>query len=200
MISVHMAAEVQINQTRFDSLFELIYVRNRKMFERLAYFQIGNEEEAKDLVSKCFLSLWEHQADIREDQALAYMFAIVRNACLDYRRSDTRHKKIFENIQSKERGAMEYYSRAIESCDPKRIFADEIMSILTDTLKKLPENQRNVFIKNRVEGLSYKETAEALGLTYKQVDKSMQTTIRKLKLALGEYLPFFLLFLNQLNQ
>lgn len=200
MISVHMAAEVQINQTRFDSLFELIYVRNRKMFERLAYFQIGNEEEAKDLVSKCFLSLWEHQADIREDQALAYMFAIVRNACLDYRRSDTRHKKIFENIQSKERGAMEYYSRAIESCDPKRIFADEIMSILTDTLKKLPENQRNVFIKNRVEGLSYKETAEALGLTYKQVDKSMQTTIRKLKLALGEYLPFFLLLLNQLNQ
>lgn len=200
MISVHMAAEVQINQTRFDSLFELIYVRNRKMFERLAYFQIGNEEEAKDLVSKCFLSLWEHQADIREDQALAYMFAIVRNACLDYRRSDTRHKKVFENIQSKERGAMEYYSRAIESCDPKRIFADEIMSILTDTLKKLPENQRNVFIKNRVEGLSYKETAEALGLTYKQVDKSMQTTIRKLKLALGEYLPFFLLFLNQLNQ
>ena len=200
MISVHMAAEVQINQTRFDSLFELIYVRNRKMFERLAYFQIGNEEEAKDLVSKCFLSLWEHQADIREDQALAYMFAIVRNACLDYRRSDTRHKKIFENIQSKERGAMEYYSRAIESCDPKRIFADEIMSILTDTLKKLPENQRNVFIKNRVEGLSYKETAEALGLTYKQVDKSMQTTIRKLKLALGEYLPFFLIFLNQLNQ
>ena len=200
MISVHMAAEVQINQTRFDSLFELIYVRNRKMFERLAYFQIGNEEEAKDLVSKCFLSLWEHQADIREDQALAYMFAIVRNACLDYRRSDTRHKKIFENIQSKERGAMEYYSRAIESCDPKRIFADEIMSILTDTLKKLPENQRNVFIKNRIEGLSYKETAEALGLTYKQVDKSMQTTIRKLKLALGEYLPFFLLFLNQLNQ
>lgn len=200
MISVHMAAEVQINQTRFDSLFELIYVRNRKMFERLAYFQIGNEEEAKDLVSKCFLSLWEHQADIREDQALAYMFAIVRNACLDYRRSDTRHKKIFENIQSKERGAMEYYSRAIESCDPKRIFADEIMSILTDTLKKLPENQRNVFIKNRVEGLSYKETAEALGLTYKQVDKSMQTTIRKLKLALGEYLPFFLLFLNQFHQ
>lgn len=200
MISIHMAAEVQINQTRFDSLFELIYVRNRKMFERLAYFQIGNEEEAKDLVSKCFLSLWEHQADIREDQALAYMFTIVRNACMDYRRSDTRHKKIFENIQSKERGAMEYYSRAIESCDPKRIFADEIMSILTDTLKKLPENQRNVFIKNRVEGLSYKETAEALGLTYKQVDKSMQTTIRKLKLALGEYLPFFLLFLNQLNQ
>ncbi|MBR4298496.1 MAG: RNA polymerase sigma-70 factor [Bacteroidales bacterium] len=195
-----MTAEAQINDTRFDSLFELIYVRNRKMFERLAYFQIGNEEEAKDLVSKCFLSLWEHQADIREDQALAYMFTIVRNACMDYRRSDTRHKKIFENIQSKERGAMEYYSRAIESCDPKRIFADEIMSILSDTLKKLPENQRNVFIKNRVEGLSYKETAEALGLTYKQVDKSMQTTIRKLKLALGEYLPFFLLFLNQLNQ
>jgi RNA polymerase sigma-70 factor (ECF subfamily) len=95
---------------------------------------------------------------------------------------------------------MEYYSRAIESRDPNHIFADEILTIVIDTLNSLPEMQREIFMKNRVDGLSYKETAELLGLTYKQVDKSIQNTVKKLRLALGEYLPFFLLFLNQIRQ
>lgn len=194
-----MAAETHRENTGFDSIFELIFVRNRKMFERLAYFHIGDMEEAKDLVSKCFLSLWEHRENIREEQALSYMFASVRNACMDYRRSDTRHKKVFENIRNKERGAMEYYSRAIESCDPNKVFAEEILEIMKDTLNGLPQQQREVFIKNRIEGLSYKETAEALGLTYKQVDKSIQNTIRKLRHELGEYLPILLLILNSLH-
>lgn len=195
-----MAVKAHNQSQNLESLFELLFVKNRKMFERLAYLQIGNEEEAKDIVSKCFMSLWEHRNNIREEQVLSYLFISVRNACLDYRRSDTRHKKIYESIENKERGAMEYYSRAIESCDPSRVFAEEIMNIVSETLRNLPEKQREVFVKTRIEGLSYKEAAEALGLSYKAVDKSLQNTIKKLKSELGEYLPIFLLMVNFLRQ
>ena len=91
-----MAVKAHNQSQNLESLFELLFVKNRKMFERLAYLQIGNEEEAKDIVSKCFMSLWEHRNNIREEQVLSYLFISVRNACLDYRRSDTRHKKIYE--------------------------------------------------------------------------------------------------------
>ena len=195
-----MAVKAHNQSQNLESLFEHLFVKNRKMFERLAYLQIGNEEEAKDIVSKCFMSLWEHRNNIREEQVLSYLFISVRNACLDYRRSDTRHKKIYESIENKERGAMEYYSRAIESCDPSRVFAEEIMNIVSETLRNLPEKQREVFVKTRIEGLSYKEAAEALGLSYKAVDKSLQNTIKKLKSELGEYLPIFLLMVNFLRQ
>ena len=195
-----MAVKAHNQSQNLESLFELLFVKKRKMFERLAYLQIGNEEEAKDIVSKCFMSLWEHRNNIREEQVLSYLFISVRNACLDYRRSDTRHKKIYESIENKERGAMEYYSRAIESCDPSRVFAEEIMNIVSETLRNLPEKQREVFVKTRIEGLSYKEAAEALGLSYKAVDKSLQNTIKKLKSELGEYLPIFLLMVNFLRQ
>lgn len=193
-----MALHAKINGD-FESIFELIFVKNRKMFERLAYFQIGNEEEAKDIVSKCFLSMWEHRESIRKDEALSYMFISVRNACMDYRKSDTRHKLVYANIQDKERGAMEYYSRAIESCNPSSVFAEDIKNIVAETLNKLPEKQKEVFIKNRLEGLSYKETAEALGMTYKAVDKSLQNTMKKLKKELGEYLPLFLIMVNYVS-
>lgn len=194
-----MASDTDHISGNFESLFELIFVRNRKMFERLAFFQVGNEEEARDIVSKCFMSMWERREQIREEQALAYMFISVRNACMDYRRSDTRHKKAFENIQNTERGAMEYYNRAIESCDPSKVFTEEIMNIVSETLRKLPEREREVFIKTRIEGLSYKKAAETLGISYKAVDKSMQNTIKRLKLELGEYLPILLMLLYNLN-
>ena len=195
-----MAVKAHNSSENIESLFELLFIKNRKMFERLAYLQIGSEEEAKDIVSKCFMSLWEHRDNIRKDQVLSYLFISVRNACLDYRRANTRHKKIYENIQSKERGAMEYYSKAIESCDPAMVFAEEIQSIVLKTLSNIPQREREVFIKTRVEGLSYKETAEALGLSYKAVDKSLQNTVKRLRLELGEYLPFFILLVNSLQK
>lgn len=180
----------------FYTIFEQIFTEQRKKFERLAYFQIGNEEEAKDIVSKCFLSLLEHKDSIDRNQLLSYMFISVRNACLDYRRADCRHRKIYDNICERERGMMDYYSRAIESCDPTQIFTDEITGILRQTLKSLSPSQRKIFIMSRVEGKTYREIATELGLTYKQVDKSLQNTMKVLRKALDEYLPALIILMN----
>lgn len=54
---------------------------------------------------------------------------------------------------------MEYYSRAIESCDPSQIFTDEITDILRKTLQDLPAPQRQIFVMSRVEGKTYNEIA-----------------------------------------
>ena len=51
-----------------------------------------------------------------------------------------------------------------------------------------------------MEGLSYKETAEALGISYKAVDKGLQSTMKILKMELGEYLPIFLILLNMIKR
>lgn len=183
-------------QNSFYNSFKQFFTESRKKFEKIAYFQIGDEEEAKDIVSKCFLSLWERRETLKEDQILSYMFISVKNACLDYRRANTRHKKVYDNILETERGVMEYYSRAIESCDPSQIFTAEIVEILHNTIANLPAKQREIFVMSRVQGKSYKEIAEELGLTYKQVDKSLQKTMKTLRQALGEYMPLLLLLLG----
>lgn len=183
-------------QNNFYNRFKQFFTESRKKFEKIAYFQIGDEEEAKDIVSKCFLSLWERRETLNEEQIISYMFISVKNACLDYRRSNTRHKKVYENILESERGVMEYYSRAIESCDPSQIFTAEIEDILRSTIANLPAEQREIFVMSRVQGKSYKEIAEELGLTHKQVDKSLQKTMKTLRQALGEYMPLLLLLLG----
>ena len=61
------------------------------------------------------------------------------------------------------------------------------------TTRKLPPLLRLIYIKRVVEGLSYKEIAEALDISVKKVDNSLQFVLKDLRIALADYLPVFIL-------
>jgi len=86
-------------------IFEQTFKENRKTLERVAYYLIGDSEEARDIVGQCFLTLWEKRNEIQQDKVLSYLFISVRNACLDYRRKDTVHKKRLTRTYFSRKGA-----------------------------------------------------------------------------------------------
>lgn len=174
-------------------LFEQTFGQNREMLERLAYFYVGSREDAQDIVSQSFLKLWEKRDEVLEDHIVPYLFTTVKNACLDYRRQADIHRQAHEQILHQERAMMEIYSATIESRNPVALFTDEILSIYRETLLTLAPEQREIWLRSRIEGLSYKEIASTLGISYKRVDKNMQKVVKKLKTALSEYLSLFLL-------
>lgn len=179
-------------------LFEHVFEQNRDMLERLAYFYVGSREDAQDIVGQSFLHLWEKREEILEDRIIPYLFTTVKNACLDYRRMADVHRQAHDQIQRQERSMMEIYTATIESRDPVALFTDEILSIYKETLLALPPQEREVWLRNRIDGLSYKEIASVLGITYKRVDKTMQKVVKKLKAALSEYLSL-ILFLSSVG-
>jgi RNA polymerase sigma-70 factor (ECF subfamily) len=183
-----MAAQESLNH----KVFELIFDQNREMLERLAYFYVGSAEEAQDIVSQSFLTLWERREDIVSDRVLPYLFTIVKNACLDYRRKEEKHRQVHEQIFRQERAMMDIYTSTIESRDPVALFTGEILSIYKETLLSLPQEQRETWLRSRIDGLTYKEIAETLGVPYKRVDKNMQQVVKKLRTALSEYMTLIL--------
>ena len=64
----------------------------------------------------------------------------------------------------------------------------DILDICRKTLRDLPEEHREVFLKNRVEGLTYKEIADAMVISYSRVNKDIFTALSKLRLSLKDYL------------
>jgi RNA polymerase sigma-70 factor (ECF subfamily) len=186
-----MAAQESLNH----KIFELIFDQNREMLERLAYFYVGSAEEAQDIVSQSFLTLWERREEVVSDRVLPYLFTIVKNACLDYRRKEEKHRQVREQIYRQERAMMDIYTSTIESRDPIALFTGEILSIYKETLLSLPQEQRETWLRSRIDGLTYKEIAEVLGISYKRVDKNMQQVMKKLRATLSEYMTL-LLFLS----
>lgn len=174
-------------------IFEHVFAQNREVLENLAFFYVGSREDARDIVSQSFLSLWEHRDDVIAERVLPYLFTTVKNACLDYRRKESVHRQVHEQISRQERSMMEIYTSTIESRDPVALFTSEISAIYRETLLSLPPEQREAWLRSRMEGLTYKEIAQILGVSTKRVDKLMQKVAVKLKEALSDYLSLILL-------
>ena len=88
---------------------------------------------------------------------------------------------------------MEFYTKAMESCNPAELYVEDILAICRGRLENYPPLLRLIYIKRAVEGLSYKEIAEALDISVKKVDNSLQFVLKDLRIALADYLPVFIL-------
>lgn len=172
-------------------VFEHLFDEHREMLERLAYFFIGNHEEARDIVSNCFMTLWEKRDEVIPGQVLSYLFITVKNACVDYRRREAVRGKVFNSILAKEKDMMDIYTATIESRNPVDLFTKEILSICRETLKSMPAEQRETWLKHRIEGLSYNEIADIMQVSRKKVDKNLQKVMKQLKFALADYIVSF---------
>ena len=176
-----------------EKLFRQAFNDNREMLERLAYFSVRDREAARDIVSNVFLKLWEMRESIDGDRLMPYIYVSVKNACVNYRRDSASHKNVHDNIRQREQSAMEFYTKAMESCNPAELYVEDILGICRDRLENYPPLLRLVYIKSRVDGMSYKEIAEALDISVKKVDNSLQAVLKDLRIALADYLHAFIL-------
>ena len=176
-----------------EKLFRQAFNDNREMLERLAYFSVRDREAARDIVSNVFLKLWEMRESIDGDRLMPYIYVSVKNACVNYRRDSGSHKNVHDNIRQREQSAMEFYTKAMESCNPAELYVEDILGICRERLENYPPLLRLIYIKSRVDGMSYKEIAEALDISVKKVDNSLQAVLKDLRIALADYLHAFIL-------
>lgn len=184
---------VGINIERYK-IFEQLYRNSYETLERIAYYFVRDNETAKDIVSKTFLDVLESGENVDSSNLLPYMFVSVRNACLQYRRNQAIHQKVYDNILERDRGLYEIYSTAIENTDPSELLTDEILGICKDTIGKMPRQVSDIFMKNRIEGMTYKEIAKKLNISTIKVDRSIRHALKDLRIALADYLYLFIVF------
>ena len=85
---------------------------------------------------------------------------------------------------------------ALESLEYSYQSEKELQEIIQRALDTLPERCREVFIKSRIEGLKYKEISEELGISVNTVENHIVTALKKLRVALKDYLPLLLFLVN----
>ena len=58
----------------------------------------------------------------------------------------------------------------LEACNPEELFSEEARRLVNETLDRLPEKTRAIFIRSRFDGKSYKEIAAEMDVTVKSVE------------------------------
>jgi RNA polymerase sigma-70 factor (ECF subfamily) len=169
--------------------FQQLVVRLQPRVYGLAYRILGQAQDAEDVTQQTFLALIEHIADFREESSLAtWALRIATNHALKI----LRKKRTVKMVAMSDMGSEEGYGDvphpefiAPWSRTAEEIAQDaEVQAELEKGLDGLDEKYRLVFVLRDIEGLSVRETAEALGLT----ESSVKVRLLRARLALRELL------------
>lgn len=171
------------------SAFQELTARLQPRVYGLAYRILGQAQDAEDATQQTFLALIEHIADFRQESSLAtWVLRIATNHALKI----LRKKRTVKMIAMSDMGSEEGYGDvphpefiAPWSRTAEEIAQDaEVQAELEKGLEGLDEKYRLVFVLRDIEGLSVRETAEALGLT----ESSVKVRLLRARLALRERL------------
>lgn len=89
-----------------------------------------------------------------------------------------------------ERQELEFKLYSLQKFDENSFSFFEMERILQQAIESLPERCREIFRLSRMEGLQNKEIAARLGISVNTVEGQMSIALRKLRVALKDYLPF----------
>jgi RNA polymerase sigma-70 factor (ECF subfamily) len=110
-----------------------------------------NQHDADDLVQSVVERAWRHLGQLKPGANLAsWMFGIMKNAWIDDRRAKTRRGEVALPEDSGDHPA-------IPAAD-----ANASLWAVSEAMTKLPDEQRLAVALVLVEGLSYREAADAL--------------------------------------
>lgn len=175
----------QSKEQVFKSLYEEYYAPFCLYAKRF----IEDKETREDIVSDVFASLWGkiYSLELDSDTTLGYIKMGVKNSCLNY----LKHREYEWNYAETVRGKAPVYETG-----PDSVYTlDELYRMLYETLNKLPENYRTVFIESFFKGKTQAEIAEELNLSVKSVNRYKQRTMELLRNELKDYIPLLALIL-----
>jgi RNA polymerase sigma-70 factor (ECF subfamily) len=140
---------------------------------------LGNAELAKDAHQEVFLSVWQTWDSFKKDTNWrGYLYRV------------TVRKSIELSRKSKVIPMTEWQNDCSKSQDrpDAAILTKELWQKVTDSLANLPEKQAEVFVLSKIEGLEYKDIAEAMSCSEATIRVHLHRAMMRLARELKNYL------------
>lgn len=166
--------------TALDELFR----RYRTVAYRVAYRLLGNEADALDAVQDGFVNAVSHVARFRGQSSFrTWLLRIVSNAALDLGRA--RRRRLARTAP----GCPSPDELTLPAGDPDPdagLRRQDLRVLLDKALAQLPLAMRQTFVLHADGGLTYREVADALGISIGTVMSRLFYARQRLRTILGD--------------
>lgn len=158
-------------------------IKYGKICHNLSYNIVNNRQDAEECVNHAYLGVWNTIPPARPDPLLAYILKIVRNISLKvYWRKEAAKRSSHYTIALEEIEAVIADQKTVED----EIEARELAHIIENFLDTLTRENRVIFMRRYWFSDSYKEIAELMGLSEKNISVRLSRIRRKMKEYLAE--------------
>lgn len=182
---MHIMIENDLNSDSFESLF-------KSHFKDLVGYvcsYVNDEEVSKDIVHDVFLVVLKNEKNLDTSYSLkSYLFTLSKNYALNY----LKHLRV---VAMNEREVVE----ALQNADEELDNYEQRMARLNEKLDELPEKQREVLMKCFVEGRTYKDVADEMGISVNSVKTHISRGLKFLRNELKEEMVMLFLLKREGN-
>lgn len=152
---------------QFKEIFDQYYTP----IKNFLYYKCGDVAMAEDLTQDVFMKAWDKRDEVQQETVKSYLYTIANNMLLN----KLRHNKVVMSFAEKNKDQKNAQS-------PQYVLEEkEFKEGLERIIGSMPEKQREVFLMNRIDELTYKEIADRLELSVKAVEKRMHGALGYLK-------------------
>jgi len=146
--------------------FDEVVLPHLRAAHRLARWLMRNEHDAEDVVQEASLRAFRYFRTFTGGNGRAWFLRIVRNTCRNWRgHSAQAPSESFDE---------ERHSSARPACDPETlVLQTDDVTLIELAMRNLPDRFRELLVLRELEGLSYRELADVMGIPMGTVMSSL---------------------------
>lgn len=150
--------------------FERVYAEFKEKVARYVHGNISNVHDAEDVVSEVFVKVLDGLANYDERKASlsTWIYAITRNAVIDYFRAAKQFCELPEELSDAENAE-------------EKLLNEETLEHLAAALKQLSERERDIVVLRYYSGKTLKNIADTMNISYSYAKLLHANALKRLR-------------------
>lgn len=186
-----LVARVQEGDER---AFRTLFDRYQRRAFAVAYGVVKNKQDAMDIVQDGFVKVHRHIGKFQGSSSFyTWLYRIIMNLAIDH----VRRRKNAKGVEYDDRVGREadevagdgtLLPRIMDANPGKTVIRRELLAKIQEALEELPEYHRAVIVLREIEGLSYEEMSQVLGVPKGTIMSRLFHARKKMQATLSEYM------------
>jgi len=170
---------MQLRAGQVAAFTQLYWMYSEKLYTNI-FKMVKDKQITEEILQDVFTNLWQKRETVAFNSGLGpYLYRMSQNRVIDFYRKIKRDKELLEKFKSR---ATEYYEPPLQTLEYR-----EGTRLLQCALESLSPQQRKVYQLCKIDGFSYKEAAQQLGISTYTVKEYLSNATKAVRIYLADY-------------